>query len=105
MSESNHIITLEEAKAMTSAFQSAPEFEGKTVASDITTSAYQEVINQPGCVGIRTYFAIKESGELSIVVVGIDESGFELANGAILDRGFDWPSDDDDDDGKLELLK
>lgn len=102
MSETNHIITLEEAKAMTHAYQSAPEFAGKTVASDISASAYQEVINQPGCEAIRTYFALKGSGELSIVVVGIDASGTDLVQGPVLDRGLDWPSDDDD---KLKLLK
>ena len=101
MSESNHIISLEEAKAMTHAYQNAPEFDGKTVASDISAGAYQEVINQSGCEGIRTYFALNEASELTIVVIGTDGAGNDLSNGLVLNRSENWPSDDD---GKLALL-
>jgi|TARA_B110001452_G_scaffold251162_1_gene239949 hypothetical protein len=90
MSETNHIISLQEATALTHAYQSALEFAGKTVASKISASAYQSLISQPGCEGVRTYFALKE-GILTIVVVGVDANDNDMTSGVILDRGLDCP--------------
>ena len=54
MSENNHLITLSEAKELTHKFQQDPRFQGMTVASKISANAYSELLNQPGCAGIRT---------------------------------------------------
>ena len=92
MSETNHIVSLEHAASMTHAYQSAPEYNGKTIATKISASAYQEVINQPGCEGIRTYFAL-DNGTLTTVVVGVDASGNDITAGVILDDA-DWCPDE-----------
>jgi hypothetical protein len=90
MSETNHIISLQEDTALTHAYQSAPEFAGKIVASKISASAYQGLIDQPGCVGVRTYFALKE-GALTIVVVGVDSNDDDMTSGIILDVAYGCP--------------
>ena len=74
MSENNHLITLSEAKELTHKFQQDPRFQGMTVASKISANAYSELLNQPGCAGIRSYFAIKEDA-ITIVVIGVDSNG------------------------------
>jgi hypothetical protein len=91
MSETNHIISLQEAVEMTHAYQNAQEFSGKTIASKISASAYQSVLNQPGCDGLRTYFALKD-GTLTIVVVGVDSAGNDMTSGVILNHGHDCPT-------------
>lgn len=90
MSATNHIIDLQEASTMTHAYQNAPEFAGKTIASKISASAYQSVLSQPGCEGVRTYFAINK-GVLTIVVVGVDANNNDMTSGVILNHGHDCP--------------
>ena len=91
MSENNHLITLSEAKELTHKFQQDPRFQGMTVASKISANAYSELLNQPGCAGIRTYFAIKEDA-ITIVVIGVDSNGVDQIDGIILDQAEGCPS-------------
>lgn len=91
MSSNEHIIPLSEAKTLTHKFQQDPRFQGMTVASKISANAYSELLSQPGCVGIRTYFALKE-GALTIVVVGVDSNGVDQTNGIILDWAEGCPA-------------
>ena len=88
-----HEISLQEAEEMTHAYQNDPEFQGLTVACRIDKDAYQEVINQDGCAGVRTYFAKNNSGKLTIVVVGVDDNGNDMTDGVLLNKGFGCPSD------------
>ena len=41
----------------------------------IGKNALQQLMNQPNCVGIRFVDAVNESGEKTLVYVGIDEKG------------------------------
>lgn len=93
MTTNQHIITLAEATTMTHAYQNAQEFQGLTKACMIDVNAYQLVINQQGCTGIRTYFAKNSSGILTIVVVGVDANGNDLTNGVLLNKAEDCPDD------------
>lgn len=93
MPQNPHIITLSEAETMTHAYQNAPQFQGLTVACRIDNSAYQEVMTQPGCVGVRTYFALNAQSELTIVVVGVDDNGDDMTSGVLLNRAYDCPSE------------
>lgn len=58
MTNNNHEITLAEAITMTHAYQNSPQFAGQTRAGLITASAVQDLLNQPGCAGMRIYFAL-----------------------------------------------
>lgn len=91
MSETNHIVTLQEAQVMTHAYQNSPDFAGKTIASKISASAYQALIAQPGCEAVRTYFGLKDN-TLTIVVVGVDAIGNDMIAGVILDHADNCPT-------------
>jgi len=91
MTTNPHIISLAEAATMTHAFQNAPQFQGLTVACMMDNNAYQQVMTQPGCAGVRTYFALDELNNLTIVIVGVDELGNDMTSGIILDRAFSCP--------------
>jgi hypothetical protein len=91
MTTNPHIISLAEAATMTHAFQNAPQFQGLTVACLMDNNAYQQVMTQPGCVGVRTYFALDSSNNLTIVAVGVNSVGNDITSGIILDRAYTCP--------------
>jgi hypothetical protein len=91
MSTNPHVISLAEAKTMTHAYQSAQQFQGLTVASMIDKEAYQLVMDQPGCVNIRTYFGLNSQSTLTIVVVGVDDNGNDMTQGVLLDMANNCP--------------
>ncbi|MDA0984609.1 MAG: hypothetical protein O3C56_02245 [Bacteroidetes bacterium] len=81
-----HVITLAEAQEMTHAYQNATQFQGLTISCKIDKQSYQQLMDQEGCDGVRTYFALNDIGKLTIVVVGVDANGNDLTNGVILDK-------------------
>jgi hypothetical protein len=93
MTTNPHIISLTEAAEMTHAFQNDTRFLGMTVACMMGNDAYGLVTSQIGCTGLRTYFALTESGTLTIVVVGVDQNGNDMTNGVILERSYNCPID------------
>lgn len=92
MSTNQHIITLQEAETMTHAYQNASQFQDLTIAVCIDNDAYQQVLDQQGCVSVRTYFGLDADGKLTIVVVGVDENGEDLTSGILLNRGYKCPA-------------
>ena len=84
MANNQHIIPLEEAVELTHAYQSSIKFQGETKACMLDADAYRDLINQPDCNSVRTYFAIKE-GFLTIVVVGVNAEGHDITSGVLLD--------------------
>jgi hypothetical protein len=79
-------ITLAEAITMTHAYQNDPLFAGQTIAAKINNASYLEIINQPGCVEVRTYFAKDAAGALTLVAVGVDGNGNDMTSGKIMDK-------------------
>ena len=92
MTNNNNIIPLSQAVVLTHAFQNTPKYQGNTVAAMIDASAYQQLLAQPGCVKVRTYFGL-DQGILTIVVVGVDDSGNDMTSGVILDMATHCPID------------
>jgi hypothetical protein len=90
MTTNPHIINLNDAIQLTHAFQNAPQYQGNTVACMIDAAAYQQLLAQPGCVNVRTYFALNQ-GTLTIVVVGVAVDGNDMTNGLILDLAHQCP--------------
>jgi len=45
-----------------------------------------EMLNQSGCVGLRFYRAIDDTGALQLVVVGVTSAGADMTSGLILDK-------------------
>lgn len=86
-----HEITLAEAITMTHAYANDPQFTGLSRAVKFPAAAYTDILSQPNCVGIRSYFAINDDA-LTVVMVGVDENGDDLTNGKIMERGMVCPT-------------
>jgi hypothetical protein len=91
MTTNPHIISLSEAATMTHAYQNAPQFQGLTKSCMMDNGSYQQLMTQPGCEGVRTYFALDDTNKLTIVVVGVDANGNDMTNGIILERAHTCP--------------
>jgi hypothetical protein len=91
MTTSPHLISLAEAAVMTHAYQNATQFQGLTVACMMENDAYQQIMTQPGCTGVRTYFALDDLNNLTIVVVGVDAQGNDITGGIIMERANRCP--------------
>ncbi|MDP1802990.1 MAG: hypothetical protein Q8L81_16630 [Bacteroidota bacterium] len=50
-----------------------------------------DILAQENCVGIRTYYALSESGEKELVIVGVDKEENDLVQGIIGDRTYRCP--------------
>lgn len=85
MSNPNEI-TLAEAITMTHAYQNDATFANQTVAVKTSNDTYLDIINQPGCVEVRSYFAKDSNGVLTLVVVGVDINGDDMTSGKVMDR-------------------
>jgi|TARA_B110000037_G_C16894525_1_gene413593 hypothetical protein len=92
MSTNQHIITLQEAETMTHAYQNASQFQDLTIAVCIDNDAYQQVLDQQGCISVRTYFGLDADGKLTIVVVGVDDQGEDMTSGILLNHGYKCPA-------------
>jgi hypothetical protein len=53
--------------------------------------AYKRILDQPGCVGIRTYPGEDEDGTLTVILVGVDEQGNDLVDGTLMQHPFECP--------------
>ena len=50
-----------------------------------------ELLNQEGCVGIRTYYAINDEGKKVLVLVGAESDENDMENGLIIEHGYLCP--------------
>jgi hypothetical protein len=83
------IISLTTASGMTATFRK--NFPNVTTAVHYTSNVYKDILSQKGCVGIRIYNAVDESGNMTNVLVGVDAKGNDLYNGKIYDDGERCP--------------
>lgn len=86
-----HEITLAEAVTMTHAYQNDSTFANQTIAVKTSNDAYLDIINQPGCVEVRSYFAKDANGVLTLVTVGVDAIGEDMTSGKIMNHYFHCP--------------
>jgi hypothetical protein len=91
MTNNPHEITLQEAITMTHAYQNTPQFAGQTKAGLITASAVQDLLNQPGCLGVRIYFALNTNNDLTTVMVGTNSTGEDMTDGILLNKNQNCP--------------
>jgi len=91
--QGNHLIPLADAAAMTARFRSRNPGEVRAWLFD--RRAFDALMAQTGCAGIRIYRAVKEDGSDQLVVVGTDTTGNDLApasssgDGLVMEWG--WP--------------
>jgi hypothetical protein len=49
------------------------------------------LLRQAGCVALRAYHGRDADGAPTLVLVGVDESGADMAQGVLLEQGFPCP--------------
>src|ERR1700744_3386846 len=59
------------------------DFAGHTIGRTII----DQILAQPGCVGMRFYNALNEEGRKTLVYVGIDAKGKDLIKTVVLEDG------------------
>ncbi|MFI5253389.1 MAG: hypothetical protein ACHQQQ_13270 [Bacteroidota bacterium] len=86
----DYSITRPDAKAMILRYQNDPT-PGTIIGGRLPIQAVQDIIKQPGCVSIRYYFAKKDTGENTIVLVGEDATGTAMSDGALSEQWLPCP--------------
>lgn len=83
----NHAISLEKAIRMTTRYREQkdklidPAFAGKNVlpfSETFDRAAFDRLLSQPGCAGLRIYFGLNEEGQLRTIIVGVNEDQNDL---------------------------
>lgn len=78
----NHVVTLTQAAKYIQNFKNhptAPTIKGGHFGRNI----FDKILAQPGCVGIRYYYAALDDGSPTMVLVGVDQNGNDIDNGVI----------------------
>ena len=86
----DHRIPLEVAAAQTRRFR---ESAGPSAVKGgaFRREAFEEILKQPGCTGIRFYYGVDDKGAPSLVLVGVDSDDNDMVNGAVMDIIYPCP--------------
>jgi hypothetical protein len=82
----DHRISLTDAAALTKSYRTAGISE--EWAGSFHKDQVIELLNQPGCVGLRIYYGLHADGKPALVLTGIDKASNDLT-GTILEQS--WP--------------
>ena len=89
-SKNNQSISLNAASELTRNYRQR-EGTAAIKAGGFWKENVQKILDQPGCVGLRCYYASHDDGSPAIVLVGIDEKGNDLTDGPMTDDYFPCP--------------
>ena len=85
----DHEIGLTEARELIGRWKRANP--GKASAAAFTRVAFDRILAQDGCVGVRMYYALKPEGTITLVLVGVDVFGHDLDGGELGEEAFPCP--------------
>jgi len=86
----DHRISLEAASVQTRRHRESMG-AGGTKGGAFRREALDEILRQPGCVGIRFYYGVNDKGEPSLVLVGVGDDDNDMMQGALMDTIFPCP--------------
>ena len=87
----DHSIPVEQAKQMTKLYRELkdviliPDLRGKDILSICETfnrEAFDRILVQPACVGIRIYFGMTPEQKIRVIAVGVDKDNKDLLPGS-----------------------
>jgi hypothetical protein len=84
-----HQITLNDALKMVSDFRKNPQAP-QTQGGTFDRSAFDKILAQPGCKGIKMYWA-SENGRFTVVLVGVDAMGKDMTSVSIMEASLPCP--------------
>ncbi len=86
----DHNISLQEGIELTKAFRVTTRGD-VTLAQYFGKDALSNVLAQPGCVGLRMYYAKHKDGSPTLVIVGVDNKGADISKGLICQMAMPCP--------------
>src|SRR5688572_3618245 len=81
---SNHFISLEQAKKMTKKYRDnkkslvANEKSDLPISETFDRAAFDALLAQPGCVKVRAYYGMDENTGIHLVFVGVNEKDEDM---------------------------
>ncbi len=84
----DHSISLADAAKFTARFRAKAE-KGTVIGGYFGRDAIEKILAQEGCIGIRYYFAETDDGKPTLVLVGVDADGNDMAKGVLAE--VSWP--------------
>jgi hypothetical protein len=78
----NHVITLDQAVNYIQNFKQNPAAPG-VKGGYFERTIFDKILAQKGAVGIRYYYAIKDDGSPTLVLVGVDSTGSDMEQGVL----------------------
>jgi hypothetical protein len=85
-----HVITLAQAVKLIENFRNAPA--APTIKGGFfSRSIFDTILSQPGCAGVRYYYAKKDDGTATIVLVGVDAAGNDMTQGVLGNESLPCP--------------
>lgn len=83
-------ISLADAISWTTNYRGS-QYDNGTKSQFYGKSKIAQILQQPGCTGLRIYYAIDNTDTPVLVLVGTNIDGNDLQTGLILERGFPCP--------------
>jgi len=87
MSTLKHSVSQDQVKKLTSHYEKKKDsilkkkFHGKAILPTCETfdrRAFDQLLSQDGCVGIRIYFGMDEESNVKLIVVGVNEKDHDM---------------------------
>ena len=87
----DHRTTRQDAARYARRYRQQAEHERPLPAIAFHRDAFDRILRQPGCVGIRAYPGLTDAGEPTLVLVGVDDAGNDMVEGALAQYGSVCP--------------
>jgi hypothetical protein len=81
-----HRIPLEEAVAQAKRYRDSMHKGGLFLRKEL-----DELLAQPGCSAMRFYYGRNKQGADTLILVGVDREGNDMASGVVLDIHYPCP--------------
>ncbi|HTX18291.1 MAG TPA: hypothetical protein VMG34_06500 [Bacteroidota bacterium] len=78
----NHVVPLDSAVHFIQNFRAKPATPSLK-GGYFGRSIFEKILSQPGAVGIRYYYAAKDDGSPTLVLVGVDSTGDDMVKGVV----------------------
>ena len=86
----NHAVPLTDAKRYIQNFKNNPTAP-TTKANYFERNIFDKILAQPGCVGIRMYYAKTDAQVPTLVIVGVNGNGADMTDGTIGELAYPCP--------------
>ena len=86
----NHVVTLSQAVGFIQNFKANPTVPA-TKGGFFGRSIFDKILAQDRCIGIWYYYAKKDDGTATLVIVGVDSNGNDMEKGTIGELTYPCP--------------